>query len=60
VILLARLGWENPSITDYIYYSLLYFLLFVIFSVLGGILGGYIKENRKLYPMTEFILEEQT
>ncbi|NHJ48243.1 MAG: hypothetical protein FK733_10695 [Asgard group archaeon] len=60
VILLARLGWENPTITDYIYYSLLYFLLFVIFSMMGGIIGGYFKERRKFYPMTEFIIEEQT
>lgn len=51
VVVFTSIAWTDPSIIDYIYYSLLYFMLFVIFSMMGGLIGGFIKERKFFYPM---------
>jgi len=46
------------SVTQKIFYALLYFLLFSVFALSGGVIGGYSKEKRFLYPMTELLENE--
>jgi hypothetical protein len=57
LLILLIPGWG--TVTNKLFYSLLYIVIFEAICILGGLLGGYLRERRYFFPVLT-IEEQQT